>query len=110
MLTGSTRLKSGTATKLILNLFTTLALAQGGKVIENLMVDVDPSNTKLRARAVRILRELTGCPEELAKGTLENCGWVVRDAYEELTTTEAPPPLGSAAEAADPGFPGAPSA
>lgn len=110
VLTGSTRLKSGTATKLILNLFTTLALAQGGKVIENLMVDVDPSNTKLRARAVRILRELTGCPEELAKGTLESCGWVVRDAYEEVTKAVAPPPPGSSREAPDPGFPGAPSA
>lgn len=85
VLTGSTRLKSGTATKLILNLFTTLALARGGKVIENLMIDVDPSNTKLRARALRILRELTGCTETVAGEALERSGWVVRDAYEELT-------------------------
>ena len=53
LLTGSTRLKSGTATKLILNLFTTLSMVRIGKVISNLMVDVNPSNIKLRDRAVQ---------------------------------------------------------
>lgn len=87
VLTGSTRLKAGTATKLILNLFTTLALARSGKVIENLMVDVDPSNVKLRARALRILGELAGCPEDAARTALERHGWVVRDAWEELISS-----------------------
>jgi len=60
VLTGSTRLKAGTATKLILNCITTLAMVRLGKVCENLMVDLDPKNKKLRDRAVRIARTLTG--------------------------------------------------
>ncbi len=81
LLTGSTRLKSGTATKLILNLFTTLAMVRTGKVISNLMVDLNPSNVKLRDRAVRILRELTGADYEAAKAALEQSGWVVKAAW-----------------------------
>jgi N-acetylmuramic acid 6-phosphate etherase len=61
VLTGSTRLKAGTATKLLLNIFTTLAMVRLGKVVGNLMVDLNPSNVKLRDRAVRIAIELTGC-------------------------------------------------
>src|ERR1041385_1553074 len=56
ILTGSTRLKSGTATKLILNIFTTLAMVKTGKVLSNLMVDVKPTNVKLRGRAIRIVQ------------------------------------------------------
>lgn len=84
LLTGSTRLKSGTATKLVLNLITTLAMTHSGKVMGNLMIDLNPSNTKLRGRAVRIVRELTGAGEAEALGALEARGWVVRDACEEL--------------------------
>ena len=84
ILTGSTRLRSGTATKLVLNLITTLAMTHSGKVIGNLMIDLNPSNTKLRGRAVRIVRELTGADEETALDTLETSGWVVRDACERL--------------------------
>lgn len=87
VLTGSTRLKSGTATKLILNLFTTLAMVRIGKVISNLMVDLNPSNVKLRDRAVRILRELTGADYETAKAALERSGWVVKAAWKRLTST-----------------------
>ncbi len=87
VLTGSTRLKAGTATKLILNLFTTLAMTQTGKVISNLMVDLHPSNVKLRVRAVWILRELTGCDEDTAKAALEATGWVVKDAWSRLQAT-----------------------
>src|SRR5204862_5675387 len=53
ILTGSTRLKAGTATKLVLNTLTTLAMVQLGKVSSNLMVDVVPTNAKLRDRATR---------------------------------------------------------
>src|SRR5258708_1439696 len=74
ILTGSTRLKSGTATKLILNIFTTLAMVRTGKVISNLMVDLNPSNAKLRDRAVRIVRELTGADEATAKAALKESG------------------------------------
>src|SRR5438105_2665552 len=84
ILTGSTRLKSGTATKLILNIFTTLAMVQLGKVVSNLMVDVNPSNVKLRNRAVRIVCELTGVEEVTAKATLEKSGWVVKQALRRL--------------------------
>jgi len=85
ILTGSTRLKCGTATKIILNMLTTLSMVQVGKVIGNLMVDVHPSNVKLRGRAVRILRELTGCEEEKAWVALEKCRWNIRKAHEKLT-------------------------
>ena len=85
ILTGSTRLKSGTATKLVLNLFSTLAMVRQGKVISNLMIDLNPSNHKLRERAVRIVQELTGTEAELARAVLEKNGWVVKAAFTELT-------------------------
>lgn len=77
ILTGSTRLKAGTGTKRILNLVTTLAMVRLGKVIGNLMVDLNPSNVKLRDRACRIVVELTGCPYAEAHEALERDGWVV---------------------------------
>jgi N-acetylmuramic acid 6-phosphate etherase len=84
ILTGSTRLKAGTATKLILNIFTTLAMVRTGKVISNLMVDLNPSNVKLRDRAVRIVRALTGTDETVARAALEEAGWVVKKAWQKL--------------------------
>ena len=84
LLTGSTRLKSGTATKLILNMITTLAMAKSGKVIGNLMIDLDPSNTKLRDRAIRILCQLTSATNEEAKRALEQTNWVVKKAWHRL--------------------------
>jgi len=89
VLTGSTRLKAGTATKLLLNLFTTLSMVRLGKVQSNLMVDVRPSNSKLRRRAVRIVSELTGADESVARAALEQCDWNVRQAVRGLT--QAPP-------------------
>ena len=84
VLTGSTRLKAGTATKLVLNLITTLALARSGKVMSNLMIDLHPSNSKLRGRAIRIVRELTGAEEAAARQALESHGWVIRTAVTAL--------------------------
>lgn len=89
ILTGSTRLKSGTATKLILNLITTLAMTHSGKVIGNLMIDLNPSNTKLRDRAARIVCEITGVDQATAHQALENHAWVVRDACAALGATAA---------------------
>jgi len=80
VLTGSTRLKAGTATKLLLNLFTTLSMVRLGKVLGNLMVDVRPSNSKLRRRAARIVSELTGADESAARAALERSGWNIRRA------------------------------
>ena len=82
VLTGSTRLKAGTATKLILNCITTLAMVRLGKVRGNLMVDLDPKNEKLRDRAVRIVQTLTGAGEGKARATLVRSGWVVKEALE----------------------------
>ena len=84
LLTGSTRLKSGTATKLILNIITTMAMVQSGKVIENLMVDLDPSNTKLRERAVRIVQQLTNADKEQTLKTLQKYKWNVKESINYL--------------------------
>ena len=84
VLTGSTRLKAGTATKLVLNLITTLALARSGKVVSNLMVDLNPSNTKLRDRATRIVQELAQVDASAARQALETHGWVIRQALSVL--------------------------
>ena len=84
ILAGSTRLKSGTATKMILNMITTLAMVRLGKVIENLMVDLNPNNEKLRERAVRILSTLTREPPETTLKALEANDWQVKRAYRQL--------------------------
>ena len=84
VLTGSTRLKAGTATKIILNIFTTLAMVRLGKVKGNLMVDLDPSNEKLRGRAVRIVQTLTGADAGAARAALEKAKWIVKRACELL--------------------------
>ena len=89
VLTGSTRLKAGTTTKLVLNLITTLALARSGKVMSNLMIDLHPSNSKLRGRAIRIVRDLTGADEAAARTALETNGWVIREACAKLPTLPA---------------------
>jgi N-acetylmuramic acid 6-phosphate etherase len=80
ILTGSTRLKAGTATKIVLNIFTTLAMVRLGKVMSNLMVDVNPSNQKLRERAARMVQALTGTDAGAARAALEKSGWVIRRA------------------------------
>ena len=77
-MTGSTRLKAGTATKLILNMITTISMVRIGKVISNLMVDLNPSNVKLRDRAARIVAELTGATYEDARDALVKHKWDVK--------------------------------
>ena len=71
VVTGSTRLKAGTATKLVLNMISTLTMVRLGKVYENLMVDLRASNSKLRDRAVRIICTLTGCSRDEAFTSLD---------------------------------------
>lgn len=80
VLTGSTRLKCGTATKLVLNIFTTLAMSRTGKVLSNLMIDLNPSNVKLRDRAVRIVSELAGVSAAEATAALDAADWSVKNA------------------------------
>ena len=72
--TGATRLQAGTATKLAVNLVTTLAIVRGGKVMGNLMGDVVRGNAKLHMRAVRIAQELTGVDEIVAEAALARSG------------------------------------
>lgn len=79
ILTGSTRLKAGTAQKLVLNRLSTIAMVLSGKVIENLMVDVKAKNQKLKERCVRIVRELSTLTEEEAAHLLETHDWNVRE-------------------------------
>ncbi|CAN7319855.1 N-acetylmuramic acid 6-phosphate etherase [Devosia sp. LjRoot16] len=74
VVTGSTRLKSGTAQKLVLNMLSTASMIRIGKTYQNLMVDVRTSNEKLLARAVRIAMQATDCPEQVAEEALERTG------------------------------------
>ncbi len=83
ILAGSTRLKAGTATKVALNIISTGAMVRLGRVRGNLMIDLQPTNKKLRARAVRLVSQLAGCDEESARLRLERAGWNVRAALKE---------------------------
>jgi N-acetylmuramic acid 6-phosphate etherase len=78
ILTGSTRLKAGTATKVALNMISTGAMIALGKVRGNLMVDLHTTSTKLRDRAVRLVAELTECDYSSAREKLEASGWNLR--------------------------------
>ena len=86
VITGSTRLKAGTATKFVLNMLTTAAMIKLGKVYSNLMVDVQATNEKLKARAVRIVIEATGCDEKTAAEALTNSNGSAKSAIKLITT------------------------
>lgn len=100
VVTGSTRLKSGTAQKLILNMLTTASMIRIGKVYGNLMVDLRATNEKLEARAVRIVVQATGCTVMEAESALANAGHSVKLAIfillSGLGTAEAEVQLASA--------------
>lgn len=72
VLTGSSRMKSGTAQKLVLNMLTTASMVLIGKCYQNLMVDVQASNEKLRARAIRIVMQATECNKTTAETALQS--------------------------------------
>lgn len=80
VVTGSTRLKAGTAQKLVLNMLTTGTMIRLGKTYGNLMVDLQPTNLKLRVRAVGIVRDAAGIPEPEAAAALERAGGDVKAA------------------------------
>lgn len=80
VLTGSTRLKSGTAQKLVLNMLSTTSMIGIGKVYNNLMVDVQPTNEKLRARAVRIIMQATDADFATATAAYEQSELHVKTA------------------------------
>ncbi len=84
LLTGSTRLKAGTATKVALNIISTGAMVVLGKVRGNLMIDLHTTSTKLRDRAVRVLAELTQSDYDTARQKLEASGWNLREIIGEI--------------------------
>ncbi|MGG3466106.1 N-acetylmuramic acid 6-phosphate etherase [Neobacillus pocheonensis] len=86
VLTGSTRLKSGTAHKMILNMISTSSMILLGKAYENLMVDVHVSNQKLKERAIGIIRKITGVSYEQALETLEKADLQVKTAIVMIKT------------------------
>lgn len=73
VVTGSTRLKAGTAQKLVLNMITTGAMIRSGKVYSNLMVDVEATNAKLIERQISIVMDATDCDRETAQAALQQC-------------------------------------
>jgi N-acetylmuramic acid 6-phosphate etherase len=84
ILTGSTRLKAGTATKIALNIISTGAMVALGKVRGNLMIDLHTTSTKLRDRAVRVVADLAQCDYESARNLLEANDWNLRAAMDKV--------------------------
>jgi N-acetylmuramic acid 6-phosphate etherase len=84
ILTGSTRLKAGTATKIVLNIISTGAMVALGKVRGNLMIDLQIFSTKLRDRAIRLVAEIAGCDYEAARKRLETKDWNLRAAVDKI--------------------------
>jgi N-acetylmuramic acid 6-phosphate etherase len=84
VLTGSTRLKAGTATKVALNIVSTGAMVALGKVHGNLMIDLHTTNAKLRDRAVRVVADLAQCDYDSAHRQLEAADWNLRAVVEKL--------------------------
>jgi len=80
VVTGSTRMKAGTAQKMVLNMISTTTMVKIGKVYQNLMVDVAATNEKLRVRALNIVSEATGTDKEIAEKLLEDSGYDVKAA------------------------------
>lgn len=78
--TGSTRMKAGTAQKMVLNMLTTGAMIKTGKTYKNYMVDVKPTNIKLKDRAERIVSEIAECSQDKAKSILERNEYCVKEA------------------------------
>lgn len=84
VITGSTRLKAGSAHKMVLNMLTTCTMIKGGKVYENLMINLRPTNVKLEARVVRIVSSILECDEAYARELLDAHGWNIREAVESV--------------------------
>jgi N-acetylmuramic acid 6-phosphate etherase len=84
LLTGSTRLKAGTATKVALNIISTGAMVALGKVRGNLMIDLNAVSTKLRDRAVRVVAGVARCDYQFARNMLEESDWNLRAVVDKL--------------------------
>ena len=84
VVTGSTRMKAGSAHKMILNIISTAVMIRQGHVYENMMVNLRPTNIKLRARMIRIVGEITGLNEEASEQLLERNDFVIPMAIEDF--------------------------
>jgi N-acetylmuramic acid 6-phosphate etherase len=80
VISGSTRMKAGNSQKFVLNMITTCAMTKIGNVYENLMINLKPTNDKLRDRTIRIVQEILGCTREVAEEKLEANEWSIRKA------------------------------
>jgi N-acetylmuramic acid 6-phosphate etherase len=100
IVTGSTRLGAGTATKMVLNMFSTISMVQLGKTYRTLMVDVRATNAKLMRRAIRIVVLATGTDEDTARAALDQTGWHAKLAIAVIATGMSVPDAQAALDAA----------
>jgi N-acetylmuramic acid 6-phosphate etherase len=84
VLTGSSRLKAGTAQKMVLNMISTATMVRLGYVSGNRMSNLQPRNVKLRERAVRIVMAETGVDQQIATSALESSNWIVKSAIQQV--------------------------
>lgn len=82
VITGSTRMKAGTAQKLVLNMLSTCVMIKSGNVYENLMINLKPTNVKLKQRMIGIVCDITGCAAKTSEELLEKGEWSIRAAIE----------------------------
>lgn len=82
VIAGSTRMKAGNAQKMVLNMLSTVAMIKTGKVYENLMINLRPTNRKLRRRMIGIVCELAETDETVAERLLNENGWIIREAVD----------------------------
>ncbi|MBQ4268466.1 MAG: N-acetylmuramic acid 6-phosphate etherase, partial [Clostridia bacterium] len=80
VVTGSTRMKAGSAQKMILNMISTGVMVKLGYVYENMMINLRPTNEKLKRRMARITAEICGCNVEIAEELLNRAAWNIKDA------------------------------
>jgi len=82
VITGSTRMKAGTSQKIVLNMLSTMTMVKCGCVYENMMINLSPTNIKLRARVIRILCEILECDEKEAEELLDKTDWNLKKAID----------------------------
>ena len=81
-ITGSTRMKAGSAHKMVLNMISTCVMVKLGHVYENLMINLKPTNIKLKARVISIVCDILGCNEEKAVELLDKHNWKIREVVD----------------------------
>ncbi len=85
VIAGSSRMKAGTAQKMVLNMLTTGSMIKIGKTYQNFMIDLKPTNEKLKDRAIRIVAQIANTTHSKAFETLEKCNWEVKTAVVAIT-------------------------